>query len=795
MSRTGPALLPRGLVFSFSFLFFLIISLLFVVIASTSCRAQFVAATQSVSPVDSNPGTSPHLSVTPANASVTAGDTLQFTALVTNTGNTAVKWSTSAGKISDAGLLSAPGTASPQTVSVTATSAVAGSAAVKVTINPAHALRITSTVLPAGMSGASYNVKLTATGGTSPYEWTLASGSLPSGLRLNSSGVITGAPSRSGRFPVSVTLKDSATHTTSQALSLLVAPVSQSGFDGPAQLPHVYLYTTLGDTPAPGKTIPVNAGGDFQAALDNADCGDTITLQAGATYGGVFYFPQKPCDTGHWIIVRTSAPDSALPPEQSRITPCYAGVALLPGRPSFNCSSTKNVMAKLSFVYKSGFGPVVFNSGANHYRLIGLEITRAANHAFISDLISPDNGATATEIVLDRLWVHGTAQDETTRGVYLNGMTSTAVIDSYFTDFHCVAITGSCTDSQAIGGGGGTYASGPYKIADNFLEAAGENILFGGGPATITPADIVIQQNHIFKPLIWMPGQPGFVGGHDGHPFIVKNNFELKNAQRVLFEGNIVEYTWGGFSQEGYSIGLTPKNQAGSDGANLCPACLVTDVTIRYSTISHAGAGINLANALSDNKGMAAGGGRYSIHDITIDDINGDYYFGGGPLFLVLNGWTTNILGNILINHVTGFGDPIHPSLTVGNDIHNPKMSNFFYTNNLVRAGEYPVWSSGGKTNCAYSGVPVIVLNNCFDPYAYVSNALISSPANYPPSRWPSRNYFPPDPAAVQFVNYNDGNGGNYQLQPTSPYKNAGTDGKDLGADIDAIQAAIANAY
>ena len=38
----------------------------------------------------------------------------------------------------------------------------------------------------------------------------------------------------------------------------------------------------------------------------------------------------------------------------------------------------------------------------------------------------------------------------------------------------------------------------------------------------------------------------------------------------------------------------------------------------------------------------------------------------------------------------------------------------------------------------------------------------------------------------------NDGNGGNYELQSSSPYKNKGTDGKDLGADIVALQAALA---
>jgi hypothetical protein len=49
--------------------------------------------------------------------------------------------------------------------------------------------------------------------------------------------------------------------------------------------------------------------------------------------------------------------------------------------------------------------------------------------------------------------------------------------------------------------------------------------------------------------------------------------------------------------------------------------------------------------------------------------------------------------------------------------------------------------------------------------------------------------------ADLQFVNFNGGNGGDYHLLPSSSYKNAATDGKDLGADIDAIQAAIANAY
>jgi hypothetical protein len=43
------------------------------------------------------------------------------------------------------------------------------------------------------------------------------------------------------------------------------------------------------------------------------------------------------------------------------------------------------------------------------------------------------------------------------------------------------------------------------------------------------------------------------------------------------------------------------------------------------------------------------------------------------------------------------------------------------------------------------------------------------------------------------FVEYSDGNGGNYELQSGSPYKNMGSDGKDLGADIVGLNALLAN--
>jgi hypothetical protein len=324
-----------------------------------------------------------------------------------------------------------------------------------------------------------------------------------------------------------------------------------------------------------------------------------------------------------------------------------------------------------------GIGPVVFQSGANHYRLIGLELTRPSGTKGAPALITVKHGGTASYIVLDRSWLHGTAQDDTRAGMELSGTSYVAVINSYFNDFHCTALTGACTDAHAIGGGTGNNQDGPYNIQNNFLEASGEEILFGGGPATLSPSDITVTSNHFFKPWIWMRGNSQFVGGRNGNPFVVKNHFELKNAVRVLVQGNRMENSWGGFSQTGYGILLTPKNQNTKSGADVCPLCQVTDVTIRYVYISHAGGGIQMGTGLSasgkNGGGPALAGARWSIHDIVVDDISKNY-LGSGTVFQLSNSWPQNPLNTVSINHITGFPDSTGHILMIGNDVNNPSM-------------------------------------------------------------------------------------------------------------------------
>ena len=657
----------------------------------------------------------------------------KFTATVQGTSNSAVSWSASAGSITSDGTFTAPAANPGTRITITAKSIANGAqASSTVTIELASNLSVLVSSLSSALLNTPYNAGLSASGGVPPYLWSVSAGSLPAGLQLQSTGALVGMPTQLGTFSFTAKITDASSNSAKQSFTLSVLPAISDGFDGPAELPRVYLETTMADTPAPGTVITVNSGGDLQSALNSAACGDTIELQAGATFSnGHFTLPAYACDDQHWIIIRTTAPDSSLPPEGTRMTPCYAGVSSLPGRPAFACSSTQKVLATIA-ASGTGDGPLILANGANHYRLLGLEVTRTATDTeSLGALIAPAANGAMDNIVIDRLYIHGAPKYETRRGVKLTGGTNISVQDSYISDIHCDS-NGTCVDSQAVSGGTGSLPSGPYKIVDNFLEAAGENILIGGDTATQTPADIQISRNHMFKPMTWMQGQPGYTGVTP----IVKNLFELKNAQRVLVDSNIMEDAWGGFSQHGAAVLITPKDQDIA-GAGVCPLCQVTDVTIRYTTISHVAEAFVIANGETPAGGVALAGERYSIHDVIVDDINGTTYTGYGD-FAEVNTVATPLLQNVEINHVTAF--PPHAMFNVGAPT-SVQIPGFIFSNSIVAAGVAPVWSTGGgSTNCAFADVPITTITACFSGYVFAPNAILSSP--YPSTSWPAGNFF-----------------------------------------------------
>ena len=92
--------------------------------------------------------------------------------------------------------------------------------AVQVTVVPS--LLVTTTSLANGKLGVPYSVALTASGGTPPYTWGLASGALPTGLRLDAgTGLITGTPTApDSTLPVLFTVIDSSTPPQTSQISL-----------------------------------------------------------------------------------------------------------------------------------------------------------------------------------------------------------------------------------------------------------------------------------------------------------------------------------------------------------------------------------------------------------------------------------------------------------------------------------------------------------------------------------------------------------------------------------------------
>jgi uncharacterized protein YjdB len=161
------------------------------------------------------------ITVSPANASINVGGTQQFTATAKYADNSTqnvtgqVLWSSSApthATINGAGLATGAG---PGNSTIAATiNGISGSQTLTVGLAP---LSITTTSLPSGALGMAYSTTLAAAGGSAPYTWSLSAGSLPTGLSLNATtGLISGTPTATGTFAVTVKVTDSGAGETSK---------------------------------------------------------------------------------------------------------------------------------------------------------------------------------------------------------------------------------------------------------------------------------------------------------------------------------------------------------------------------------------------------------------------------------------------------------------------------------------------------------------------------------------------------------------------------------------------------
>lgn len=121
------------------------------------------------------------------------------------------------------------------------------------TIRIYEPLRILTTALPDGAEDRSYSASLDAAGGSPPYAFSLASGSLPAGLTLSSAGQISGTPAVSGEFAIAVLVTDSEGFTAQRPFIVVIilrpAILTESLPEG--QVGDAYAVTLSGQGKAP----------------------------------------------------------------------------------------------------------------------------------------------------------------------------------------------------------------------------------------------------------------------------------------------------------------------------------------------------------------------------------------------------------------------------------------------------------------------------------------------------------------------------------------------------------------
>jgi hypothetical protein len=318
------------------------------------------------------------------------------------------------------------------------------------------------------------------------------------------------------------------------------------------------------------------------------------------------------------------------------------------------------------------------------------------------------------------------------------------VVDSYISDFHEVG-----ADSQGLCAWNTT---GPLKIVNNYIEGAGENVMFGGADsrdAALVPSDIEIRNNYFFKPLSLIATN-----------YVVKNLLEFKAAQRVVASGNTFENN-PLKSQNGFAVLITPRGT---------PWTVTSDIAIVGNTLINIGSGFNIMGLLNGNTPPMTERILIRNNIVRVSGLNG----ASGRAFQTIQGGSDYTIDHNTVIITGGSASAVMLAETPA----NAKVSNLTFTNNLATQTSYGFFGSG-----VAQGIPA--LNSYYSNWAFSKNVLVDAPA----ASYPAGNFFPNGVAAVRFVSYA---GGNYALAADSPYKSAGTDGKDIGADVSAAPSASA---
>lgn len=261
----------------------------------------------------------------------------------------------------------------------------------------------------------------------------------------------------------------------------------------------------------------------------------------------------------------------------------------------------------------------------------------------------------------------------------------------------------------------------------------------------------------------------------------VKNLFELKNFDGATVVGNRLSNHWTE-SQPGPAVVFTPVNQDGGNNNTV-----VQNVLFAYNRVDHVAAVYNCSS--HDAQGAPLKVSRQANHITIRHNLHTDVgtAWGTGNLrdCAMTSGSSINTFEGIdhfTYEHNTTLASGMNAMVyfsEFSSTLGFPKATNLIIRNNLARRGGFGI-------NGSNSGEGNLTLTDYATAATCTRNAIVGiATGNYPAGNFgPTETTF-----QAQFVDYA---GGNYRLAPTSIYKGQATDGTDLGAEIDLIDAAYA---
>jgi hypothetical protein len=474
---------------------------------------------------------------------------------------------------------------------------------------------------------------------------------------------------------------------------------------------------------AAGQTVSpivVRAGENLQTALNQAQPGQVIELQAGATFDGNFILPVK-TGTGY-ITVRTSTPDAQLPGASTRIGPAHE--PLLPTVRSVNAIPALRTAA-----------------GTHHWRLIGLRFTTtgAGDVITLGDGAQRDPALVPSDLILDRVVIRGDEARGQKRGIALNSA-NTQIRNSYI-----AGIRLSGQESQGIACWNGP---GPFVIENNYVEAAGIGILFGGAPPAIdqlVPSNIVVRRNHITRPVAWRAAG-----------WVVKNLFELKNARNVQVDGNLIENNWSG-GQSGFAVVFTVRANGNA------PWTVIEHVRFENNIVRHSGSAINILGY--DDVNPTRQLRDLVIRNNLVTDIDAAAW-GGAGIFVQIGDEAADV--HVEHNTVMHSGNII--SVYGGTMAAPRQVPGFRFTSNIVKHNTYGIYGDNfGTGNVAIAR---------YFPGGVITGNVI---AGGNPNLYPAGNVFPT--VANLMAQFENAAAGDYRLIATSSLRSMpqGVPGVDFG--------------